>query len=805
MSSLGQDLRYALRSILRNPGFASVAVLTLALGIGATTAIFSVVHAVLLRQLPYSSPEHLVMVWEKNPYRGRAQNVVSPANYLDWQTQNTVLADLAAMVDARLNLTGSGEPEELAGQRVSANYFKLLGTQAALGRTFAGEEGRPNAPRVVVLSFRLWERRFGGDRSILGRPLALSGDSYNVIGVLPRDFQPLGPKAEFWIPASLDPSLNYRERAGRFMTVVARLKPDVTLTQARSEMDTIAARLELEYPAFNKGWGVTLVPLAEQLSESLRPALRVLMGAVGFLLLIGCANVANLQLVRSAGREREIALRTSLGAGRTRLIRQLLVENLVLAALGGALGVVLAAWGIEAILAAGPKDVPLLDRVRLDPFVLLFSVAVSAVSGILFGLAPALAATRPSLTGSLKEGGRGASGGRRGQRLRDSFAVVQVALALVLVIGAGLAMRSFLRLLAVDPGFQPQKLLTMKVSLPGSKYREPHQRVEFFRRGVERMQGLAGVQSASAITFLPLTGLASATSFLIQGRPAPPPGQNLVTNVRIVQPGYFRTMGIPLRRGRDFTLADTADAPRTFVISESLARRYWIGEDPIGQRLIVNMGDDTPGEIVGITGDVRHYGLDREATEMVYYSHPHLPLPFMSFVLRTGGAPENLARDAVAVIRSMDAAQPVSDVQTMEALLAESVSPARFRLLLLGVFSGAALLLAAVGIYGVVSYSVTQRTHELGVRMALGARRGDILRLVLGRSTLLALAGVGAGLAGALALTRIMRRLLFQVTPTDPATFLLVALAMAAVAIAASLVPARRASRVEPVVALRYE
>ncbi len=804
MRGLYRDLRFSWRTLAANRGFSAVAIVTLALGIGATTAIFSVVNAVLLRRLPLREPARLVVVWEKNQRRSKSRNVAAPANLLDWRALNNVFEDMAALValGQPMALTGMGDPEELIASYVSPNFFRLMGSPAALGRAFRDEEGGDGGPRVATLSHGLWLRRFGADSGVIGRAIRLGGESFTVIGVMPPELPSLLPKAELWIPFHLDPSINYRERAGRYLIVIGRLKAGVTTAQAQTEMAGIAARLEREFPKFNSGWSVNLVPLDMDLTEPLRPALKVLMGAVGILLLIACANVANLQLARAAAREREMAVRRSLGAGRWRLVRQLLLENVLLAVLGGAAGCLLALWGVGAILAAGPKNVPLVDRARVDGGALLFSLGVSLVTGILFGLAPALRLTRVSFYGALQQGGRWSGGG---QRLGDVFVSVQVALAVVLLIGAGLTIRSFLRLLAVDPGFRPQTLLTLKVSLPGTRYAQPGQRVRFFERAAERMKVLPGVSSASSIAFLPFTGLASATSFLIVGRPAPPPGQDLVADVRIIRPDYFRTMGIPLRRGRDFTARDSAEAPRTFIINETMARRHWPNGDPIGQRIVVNMGDTTPGEIVGVVGDTMHYGLDSEVREMVYYSHPHLPFPFMTFVIRGSGAPERLIRAATGVVRELDPEQPVSDVRTMDSLVAESLTPQRFRMLLLMVFSAAALVLATVGVYGVVSHSVSRRTREMGVRMALGARRGDILRLVMAKSAALAIAGVVIGLGGAVALTRVLGTLLYNLSPTDPVTFAAIAALMTIAAVGAGLMPARRATRVDPVVALRWE
>ncbi len=803
-----QDFLYALRTLRANRAFTAVAILTLALGIGATTSIFSVVNAVMLRDLPFRDPERLVMIWEVNSRRPeRAQNVVAPANLRDWQARNTVFENMAwvVMMPQPAPLTGQGEPEEVLRGAVSGNYFRLLGVQPLHGRTFNDEEGRPGGPNAIVLSHALWQRRFGGDPSVVGRALALGGASSTVVGVMPASFQPIGPKADAWAPLALDPSVDYRRRAGRYLISFGRLKPGATVDRAQSEMSAIARSLEEQYPEFNKNWGVNLVPMSEQFSQDLEMALKVLLGAVGFLLLIACANVANLQLARAAAREREIAVRLSLGSGRWRLVRQLLVESLTIAVVAGALGAAMAVWGVQAILAAAPKDLPLLDTVSVDGRALLFATAVSVLVGILFGIAPALTAAGTRLNVALKEGGRGATGGTGTSRLRDAFVVLQVGVALLLLIGAGLTIRSFLKLLSVKPGYRTDSILTMRVSLPSSKYREPHQRVEFFRAAVERMRALPGVQAASSIAFLPLTGLGSATSWYDIARPKPAPGQFPVTDVRIVRPGYFNTMGIPLLQGRDFNDGDTMKSPMVFIINQTMARKHWPNENPIGRKLVVNMGNDTPGEIVGVVGDIRHNGLETASREMVYYAHPHLVLSFMTFVLRTDREPEQLTRSAIAAVRAIDPEQPVADIRTMDYLVAQSVTPARFRMLLLAVFSGVALVLAFVGIYGVVSYAVTQRTHEMGVRIALGARPADVFRLVIGKSSALGLAGVALGVAGALALTRVLGTLLYEIKPTDPLTFAALSAVMIAAVLAAALAPARRATKVDPITALRYE
>ena len=805
MDTMWQDLRYGLRMLAKTPAFTTVAVIALALGIGANSAIFSVVDAILIKPLPYKDPGGLVMVWESNPHRGHARNVVSPGNFLDWQVQNTVFEQMAALRDARLNLIGAGEPEELRGQAVSANLFPMLGVNAMLGRTFSPEEDLPDRPPVVLLSQRLWERRFGGDSNIVGRSVNLGGNIHTVIGVMARGFQFLSNSAEFWVPFGLDKSRDYRKTSGRYMVAAARLKTGVGLTQARSEMSDIAKQLEQDYPEFDKGWGVNVISLEEQISGDLRPALLVMLAAVGFVLLIACANVANLLLARATSRQREIAIRTSLGAGPWRLIRQLLTESVLLGILGGALGLLLAQWGVRALVALAPRNTPRLDEITLDLRVLGFTFLIACATGVLFGLAPALLATRTNPNKSLKEGARPGAGSGRARMLPNSLVALEVALSLVLLIGSGLLIRSFVQLTGVNPGFQPENLLTARVLLPGSQY-DGRKRVDFFQRALQRIEPLPGVRAASAISFLPFGDLRSATGFTIQDRPEPAPGQRPVTDVRVVHPNYFRTMGTPLLKGRDFDRRDTPDSPRVFVINQALARKYWPDEDPIGKKISVAMDDENPyGEIIGIVADVKDQKLDADVLPTVFYPHAHLQMSIMSVVVRIAGDPAPVAQALTQVIRSLDPNQPVAEVRLMEEVISASVLRQRFNMVLLAVFAGTALVLAAVGIYGVMSFFVTQRTHEMGIRMALGARRGDVLGLVLRQGMAVALIGVALGLSGAFVMTRALSSLLFSVKATDPITFSGVSLLLALVALAAIYFPARRATKVDPMIALRYE
>jgi putative ABC transport system permease protein len=811
MEMLLQDVRYAIRTLIKSRGFTAVAVFALALGIGANTAIFSVINAAMIRPLPFKDPDRLVMVWEHNRPRARTQNVVSPANFLNWKDRNNVFEDMALFYDTRFNLTDVDDPEEIPAQSVTTNFFNLIGVSPALGRAFEPEDEQPGREAIVILSDGLWRRRFGGDPEITGKTIKLNGNVFTVIGVMPPDFHFFikggsltGNQPELWSPVIF--SAADRNPRGRYATAVAKLKPNVTREQAQSEMGTIASTLEEQYKDFDTGWGVNIVPLREQFFGDIRPALWVLLGAVSFVLLIACANVANLLLARAASRQKEIAIRTALGAGRFRIVRQLLTESLLLAALGGILGLLLAMWGVDLLLAFSPKDMPSLGGVGIDYQVLGFTLLISLMTGLIFGLAPALEASRPNLNETLKEGGKGAGSGTRSHRVRDIFVVAEVALALVLLIGSGLMIKSFFKLQSINPGFNAENLLTVRLLLPGSKYGEDHQRISFFRQALSRIESLPGVRSAGAVSFLPFASLGAATSFTIEGRPEPPAGEKFTLDVRVCDPNYFRTMGIPLLRGRNFTEKEATEASHVVLINEAMARTYFPDEDPIGKRVTISMAaKPVPTEIIGVVGDIKHVGLDVEPRAMSYWPHPELPYSFMSIVVRTEGDPLSFAPAVKREVQALDKDQPIADVRTMEQLLSASVARARFSTLLLGIFAGLALLLAAVGIYGVMSYSVTQRTHEIGIRMALGASQKDVMRLVVGQGMTLALVGVVIGVVAAFFLTRVMASLLFGVSATDPLTFVAISAVLSGVALVANLVPARRAIKIDPMVALRYE
>ena len=812
METLWQDLRYGARQLARSPGFTAVAVLTLALGIGANTAIFSVVHSLLLEPLPYRQPDRLVVVWEHNRPRARETNTISPANFLDWREQNTVFEQMAAFVDIRANLTGVADPEELPAQLVTVELFPLLGVEAAHGRVFAAEEGVRGQDRVVLLSDGLWRRRFNADAGVIGKTLTLNHESYTVVGVLPPGFNLFlrqgsltTSPAELWVPYSF--TEQHRIRRGRFMMSLARLKSGVSLAQAQAEMHAIATRLEQQHADFNTGWGVNVVSLRQQLVGDLRVSLLVLMAAVGFVLLIACANVANLLLSRAVARQHEVAIRTALGAGRRRILQQLLTESALLGTVAGTVGLLLAFWGVDLLKTISPRQLEtLMQRVAIDGWVLGFTVVASLATVALFGAVPAFATLRANVGDSLKEGVRGGGRQARSGRARSLLVVSELALALVLLISAGLLIKSFGRLQSVPTGFNPDNLLTLRIQLSSERYDDRAQRTAFFRDLIGRIKTLPGVQSAGAIAFLPLAGPGSATGFSVVGRPAPLPGEEPVCDVRVVHPGYFSTMGIPLLRGRNFSEQEASEPANVVIINEALAREMFPNEDPIGKKLVIVMSDQPPqDEIIGVVGDVKHEGPDSEARPMTYWPHPRFPFPFMSVVVRAQGDPLSLVGAVRHEVQAIDPAQPLADVRTMEQLLANSVARPRFNTLLLGIFAAVALVLAAVGIYGVMAYSVAQRTHEMGIRLALGAQPRDVVKLIVGSGLALALAGVVLGLAGALAFTRLLASLLFATEPTDPTTFAGMVAVLLAVALLACWIPARRAMRVDPMVALRYE
>ena len=809
--ALMQDLRYAVRSLRRTPGFAVAALACLALGIGANTAIFSVINGVLLRPLPFRDPAALVMVWERPPRSGQDRNVVSPANYLDWRARSSVFADIGAYIDWRANLTGVDEPVEVARSVATASFFAVLGVPAALGRVYSADEDTPNGPRVAVLSHRLWQRHFGGRADAVGARLTLDGRPFTVIGVMPDGFGIEGSKAELWTPMGLDPAVDYRTRTGRYLTTVARLRPGVSRSRAQTELDAIARRLEADHPSFNAGWGVNIVSMYDQVVGGIQRSLVVLGGVVAFVLLIACANVANLLLARSTSRSREIAVRSALGAARSRVVRQLLTESLVLAVIGAALGLVLASLAIRAVRTLAPQGIPRVGSIAIDGWTLAFTAAVAVVTGLVFGLVPALHAGRGDLQSVLREGARGSTavGGARG-----TLVVAQVALSLVLLVGAGLMIRSFAKLQSVDPGFDPGGVLTARVQLAGERYQTPETATAFFERLIERVQRVPGVASAGAINWLPFVGSGSATSYWIEGKPVPPPTEEFVADVRAVDTSYFRTMRIRVVRGATFDARVRSASPKQVVVNEAFVHVHFAGANPLGEHVLMPWDDTLRGEIVGVVADTKHTGLDSLARPMIYWAMAQFPTNFMTLVVRSQCSlptrrsacdPTRLVPAITREVRALDPNQPLADVKRLDAYLGQSVAQRRFSMTMLAIFSSAALVLAALGIYGVLAYSVAQRTREIGVRMALGARESTVARMVVREALGVVGLGLLLGTAGALALTRVLATLLYDVSPTDPMTFVSVAVVLGAVALTASYLPARRAARVDPIVALRQE
>jgi putative ABC transport system permease protein len=817
LDEAARDFRHALRMLLRNPVFTVVAVLTLALGIGANTAIFSVINSVLLHPLPYHDPDNLVMVWESNSQHPNPHNTVSPPNFLDWQSRNTVFSSMAFVFDERDNLTGNGEPQEVVVQDVSASFFSVLGVDPIIGPGFTPENGQPGHDNVVILGYGLWKERFAGDPAIVGKSILLNGKPQTVVGVAPQNFNWFikdgsltGAKPQMWSPFVFPQAFHDHKQIGRFMTVVARLHPGATHSQAQTQMNAIASRLEQEYPDFDGHWGANVVLLRQQISGEIRPALLILFGAVAFVLLIACANVSSLLLARAASREREMAIRTAIGASRWRIARQLLMESLLLALIGGGIGVALAVWGTNALLAASPRNLLDLRSISMDLRVLAFAVGATLLAGLLFGFLPSYISAHSRISETLKEGGRGSSTANRRAFARNAFVVAQLGLALVLLTGSGLLIRSFVRLIGVDPGFDTGHLLTFKITLPRSKYGTDPLRLAFFQQFLARICAIPGVRSASMESFPPLTGLGAATGVHLLSQPSFALSDLPVANVGVVGPDYFATMNIRLRAGRLFNAQELAEEKHVTIVNQAFADRYLHGVNPLGQKAAIymksfNENEIKPSEIIGVVGDVHQIGLDTSPEPTVYWPHPELVMSGMTILVRTSNDPFAMVSAARNELQQIDPELPMAAVATMDQLLADSLSRSRFTMLLLGIFAAVALVLAAVGIYGLIAYSVTQRTQELGIRITLGAQRRDVLRLVLGQGTRLTLLGVTVGVLAALGLARLLSTLLFGVSATDPLTFAGVAALLGLVALAACYIPARRATRVDPIVALRYE
>ena len=804
MSHLKQDIQYATRRLLKAPGFTAIAVVTLALGIGANSAIFSVVNGVLLKPLPFAESERLVGVYHVSD--GNRATMSGP-NFTDVARMATSLENAAAISTTRMILTGVGEPARLPVAEVSASLFNVLRVRPVLGRAFNADENTPGRTNLVILSDGLWRQRFGGDPGVVGRQIMLDGVSREVVGVMPRDFA-YPSESQAWLPIAYNGSFVSGQRANWYLDVVARLKPGVTEQQAAAEVETLARNLEKQYPNANAKVGITTYPLLEAMVGDVRGSVMMLLGAVGFVLLIACANVANLLLARAAARGSEMAVRTALGAGRGRLVAQLLTESVLLSLVGAGLGLLLSVWCVELLKSLEPGGIPRLENIGVDATVILFTIAIAFVTGIVFGLVPAFTATR-GVSASLKEGGRGAVTSRGGARVRGALVVAELALAVMLLAGAGLLMRSFLKLQSVDPGFKPEQALTFELTLPDARYREDPQRLAFFDQLLPKLRGLPGVRSASAILGLPLTDLGLIISFDIAGRPPLPPADRPAMQVRVATPDYFNAVGIPLKRGRGFTEDDKEGTPRVLLITESAARQYFPGEDPIGKTIKLGWGRGrgrlAGGEVVGIVGDVKDAGLNEPNAPQVYLPYRQWPVSFMTVVVKTAVPPAALADAARTQVSLVDPNLPLSNVATLEAVVAKSIAPQRFYMLMLAVFASVALVLAAIGIFGVLSYAVSQRTREIGIRMALGAPGRSVVHLIVRQAMVLVLCGVAAGTITALFVSQAMTTMLFSVEPTDPVTFSAVAALLVAVALFASYLPARRATRVDPVVALRAE
>jgi putative ABC transport system permease protein len=813
MDTLLQDIRYAVRKLLRAPGFALVAVATLALAIGATTAVFSIVNGVLLQPLPYADPSRIVSV--SSAGRSGESVYMSALDYIDYRDGSRSFESMAQYTRGSVNLTGSGvQPLRLSEARVGARFFDVLGVRAQRGRFFTANEDSPEAPRVAVISDALWRGRFGADPGVLGRSISLDDEPYTVVGVAEPELR-FPEQPDVWVPYVFRPyELEPNARGGHSLWGIARVKPGVSIASASAELAGIAKVLAARFPESNTGFGAMVEPLREKMVGDVRPALLAMLGAVGLVLLIACANVANLLLVRAAARESEMAVRTALGAGRGRIVRQLVTESVLLALGGAALGVVLASWAVSAVVAFGPRGLPRLAEVAVDGRVLLFAAGVAVLTGVLFGLAPAIQAARSNTGQSLRDGPRGSSRGGA-QRTRNALVVVEMALAVMLLIGAGLLMRSFIRLVNVDPGFRTEQLVTFNVTLPDAKYPFDRNRVAFTSELRDRLGELPGAKDVAVSFGRPIERMGIVTSFEVEGRPASSPESRSVSSVQPVSPEYFSALGIPLVRGRIYTTSDNRrDARPVVVINRELARRYFASEDPIGKRITLGLSHDTAGpgtlvpsggEIVGIVGDVKQFGLDSDVRPMVYVPFAHVPMSYVSVLVRSSADPRLLESEIRSRMHELDPDLPIFGLGTMKQVVSDSVSQPRFYLLLLGAFAGVALLLAALGVYGVISYAVSQRTRELGIRIALGATEERVVRLVLSSGFFLALAGVSAGLAASLYSTRLLRTLLFGVPSNDPLTFAAVAFLLILVGALAALIPARRAASVNPVIAMRAE
>ncbi len=809
-----KELRYAARMLLKRPGFSLVAVLTLALGIGANTAIFSVVNATLLRPLPFNDPERVVMIWGYLPKMAQLDRLPnSSANFVNLKAQNQSFERLAAFRSWSWQLTGDGEPERVRGARVSADFFAAVGAGPVLGRVFSAEEDLPNHAPVAVISHRLWQQHFGGDKHVIGKTITLTGQNTMIVGVMPPGFQFPGganmiPGLQFelqndiWMPLAITDE--ERQQHGNLnLATIGRLKPGVSTAQGENELRA----LQKELPLGKIGYTLNVLPLHQQMVGAIRKPLLVLLATVAIVLLIACANIANLLLARATSRQKEIAIRAALGAGRRRIIRQLLTESLLLSLAGGAIGLLLAVWGNSLLVSLIPRDVPRIADVGVDVRILLFTLALSVVTGLIFGLVPALQASRFDLNASLKDGTRGTTAGAGQNRLRSLLVVSEVAMALVLLIGAALLMKSFMRLLDVAPGFNPDNVLTLEIQLADlepSRYAREEERTKFFQQLMDRLEAVPGVEKAGGVLSLPLSGAFESTDLILEGQESTPDAQRPEADYTVVTPNYFETLQIPLLQGRQFNTHDRKDSPGVIVINDILAQRLWPSQNALGKRFRIGF-EERQREVIGVVGSIKQTTLDAEVRPAMYMPHQQSPNSGMTVLVRTRGEPLAMAAAVREEVRALDRDVPVTQVQTMERVVGASVAQPRFSMLLVGLFAGLALVLSAVGIYGVMAYSVSRRAHEIGVRMALGASAREVLKLVLKDGMTLALAGIGVGLLGAFALTRLMASFLFDVSAKDPGTFATVAVFLAVVAFIACYIPARRATKVDPLIALRNE
>ena len=818
METLFKDLRYGIRGLLKRPGFTAVAIVTLALGIGANTAIFSVVNAVVLRPLPYADPDRLVTLWETIP--GSDRRSVAPGNFFDWRSQNETFQDMAATFNGNFNLTSDGEPERIDGATITSNLMSVLGASAQLGRTFQPDDDEHQDRSVAIISDGLWKRRFGADRNVVGRTITIDEVPHTVVGVMASGFQ-FPARSELWVlgrnrnAVSLSlvsqfPTNDWnQERDAHFLSVIGRLQPGVTLSQAQSNIAGITRRLEQDFPKTNSGLGSNVVPLHTQIVGDVRGILFILLGAVGFVLLIACTNVANLMLARATQRGREIAIRAAVGASRLRLIRQLLTESILLSVVGGLVGLIVSVWAVDLFIKLSPGDIPRLSEASVDLRLLGFALLVSLLTGVGFGLLPAFQATRTDLNSSLKEGGGKATEGQQRRRARSVLVVTEIALAQVLLVGAALLAISYVRVTQIHPGFNADRVLTAKIAPSRKKYPDPRSRELFYSTVLERLQALPGVEAAGMVMNLPLTGSSMNRGFRAEGRAAPRPDENVTMDYQVVSPDYFRALEIPIKRGRGFTNADTETSERVIVINQTMAQRYWPNQDPVGKRLAIGESskENSYRTIVGIVGDVRHASLSETPvpTAFITYRQDFESWPRMGFAIKTKGDPASLSSLVRKELAALAPTQPVYAVEPMEQLMRAALAQRRFITLLLGSLSAIAVTLAMVGIYGVISFSVGERTQEIGIRLALGARAVDVMRMVLSQGMRVVLVGIVIGVGAAFALTRLLSSLLFEVSPTDTSTFLIVAGLLSSVALLACYIPARRATKVDPLIALRYE